>query len=201
MEVKRRTQAERSEATRAALVEAARALFGAEGYAAVGTTALARAAGVSRGALYHQFADKAELFAAVVEVVEEDLVAGMVERVSAPGASEANLLEVGVEAWLDVCAQPEVQQIVLLDGPVVLGWDRWREVGLRHGGGLVEAAVTEAMADGTIAEAPVRPLVHVLIGALDEAALYVAQADDPATARAEVTAALHRLVSGLSRSG
>lgn len=197
MEVKRRTQGERTEATRTALVGAARALFASEGYAAVGTEAIARAAGVTRGAMYHQFADKAELFATVFEAVEADVTTRIAEGIGAALSDPTALLHVGVQAWLDACAQPEVQRIVLLDGPAVLGWERWREIGLRYGAGLVEAALQGAMDSGALVEQPVRPLAHVLIGALDEAALYVARAEDPDAARAQVVAVLHRLVNGL----
>ncbi len=199
MEVTRRTQTERSDATRAALVEAARLAFGAEGFSAVGTTAVARDAGVSRGALYHQFADKVELFAAVFEAVEVDVA----ERLAAElgdAAGPVEALRRGIEAWLDVCAEAEVRQIVLLDGPVVLGWERWREIGLRYGGGLVEAVLESAMADGSVPRSPVAPLAHLLLGALDEAALYVASAGEPDRARAEMASALGFLIEGLLAS-
>ena len=196
MEVKRRTQAARSAATRAALTAAARSLFGTHGYNAVGTEAIVRDAGVTRGALYHQFADKREVFAAVLETVEQE---GMSRLAALLGTSDdpVALLEAGIDAWLEICAEPEFQRIVLLDGPSVLGWDRWREIGQRYGGGLVEAALVAAMEAGRIASQPVRPLAHLLIGALDEAALYVARADDPARARREMGQALRHILSGL----
>ncbi len=199
MATTRRTQAERTAATRGALIAAARALFAGHGYAEVGTERVAKAAGVTRGALYHQFADKADLFAAVLEAVEVDLTARLVEVVAAtPPGDAAAVLALGVDAWLDACADPEVQRIVLLDGPAVLGWERWREVGLRHGLGLVSALLTELMDAGGIPRQPVAPLAHVLIGALDEAALYVARADDPEQARTEVGAVVRRVVGALT---
>lgn len=195
MRATRRTQADRTAATRAALVAAARALFAEHGYAEVGTERVAQNAGVTRGALYHQFADKADLFAAVLEAVEVDLTARLVEVVAATPADDTDaVLVAGTDAWLDACAEPEVQRIVLLDGPAVLGWERWRQVGLRHGLGLVTALLTEMMEAGAIPEQPVPPLAHVLVGALDEAALYVALAADPGRARAEVGAVLRRVV-------
>jgi Tetracyclin repressor-like, C-terminal domain len=106
-------------------------------------------------------------------------------------------LRVGADAWLDACTEPEVRRIVLLDGPAVLGWERWREVGMRYGLGLVEGALQGAVDAGRMAPQPVRALAHVLIGALDEAALYVATADDQAAARAEVGAVLDRLLTVL----
>ena len=136
MNVKRTKHAERSEATRAALVAAARPLFADRGYAHVGTEEIVRAAGVTRGALYHQFRDKLELFAAVVEQLEQELakrtgVAAMATQ--QPGAPDPLAeLRAGAEAWLEACTEPEIQRIVLLDGPAVLGWERWREIGMRY---------------------------------------------------------------------
>jgi AcrR family transcriptional regulator len=194
----RRTQADRTAATRAALVAAARQLFASEGYAAVGTERVALAAGVSRGALYHQFADKADLFEAVLEAVEVDVTARLVEAVAAAAGDAVTLLVAGAEAWLDASAEPEVRRIALVDGPAVLGWERWRAVGMRHGLGLVTTLLAELRDAGAIADQPIEPLAHVLIGALDEAAIYVAMADDPERARVEVGAVLRRLVTAVT---
>jgi len=187
----------RSEATRQKLVTAARALFGARGYADVGTEEIVRAAGLTRGALYHQFRDKADLFAAVAEEVEAEVT----ERVAA-GASEAAAdpvaeLRRGVRLFLDACADPEVERIILLDAPAVLGAAAWRDLAARYGLGLVQIALQGAMDAGAIAAQPVVPLAHVIIGALDECALYVAQAEDPPTAREECIAIFDRILRGL----
>jgi AcrR family transcriptional regulator len=196
--VTRRTQADRTAATRAALVAAARPLFAEHGYAAIGTEQIAQAAGVTRGALYHQFADKADLFAAVLEAVEVDLTQHLIDVVAAmPQDDPLAVVTAGAEAWLDASVEPEVRRIALLDGPAVLGWQRWREVGMRHGFGLVTGLLGELIEAGAIPAQPIEPVAHVLIGALDEAALYIAQADDPATARAEAGAVLRRLVTAL----
>ena len=196
--VTRRTQADRTAATRAALVGAARQLFAEHGYADVGTERVAQAAGVTRGALYDQFADKAELFAAVLEAVELDLTQRLTEVVAAmPQDDPLAVVAAGAEAWLDASVEPEVRRIALLDGPAVLGWERWREVGMRHGFGLVTGLLGELIEAGAIPAQPLEPLAHVLIGALDEAALYVAQAADPTTARIEAGAVLRRLVIAL----
>jgi AcrR family transcriptional regulator len=198
MERKRRTQSERSAGTRAALIGAARRLFAERGYAAVGTPEVAAAAGVTRGALYHQFAGKADLFLAVYEAVEQEIAERIGELVAAAGATDPlEALSAGAEAFLDACAEPDVQRIVLIEAPAVLGWDTWRAVGLKYGLGLTEAILRAAMEAGRIGEQPVRPLAHVLIGALDEAALYVARAEDPAAARAEMGSVLERVVRGL----
>jgi AcrR family transcriptional regulator len=193
----KRTQASRSAATRAALVAAARPLFAERGYAAVGTDEVARAAGVTRGALYHQFAGKTELFAAVFEQVEEEVAerigAGLLEA----GDDPAAVLHDGIDAWLAACAEPEVHRIVLIEAPAALGWERWREIGQRYGVGLVEAAVQSLVDAGHLPEQPAGPLAHVLVGALEEAALYAARAEDRDAATAAVREALVRLVDGL----
>jgi AcrR family transcriptional regulator len=199
MNVKRTKHDERSEATRAALMAAARPLFAERGFAGVGTEEIVRAAGVTRGALYHQFRDKRELFAAVFEQLEGELAQRVGEAAAASGATEPlAALRVGTDAWLDACTEREVQRIVLLDGPAVLGTERAREIGLRHSVGLVEAALQAAVEAGQLAPQPVRGLAHILIGAVDEAALYVATSDDQVAARAEVGAVLDRLLQTLS---
>lgn len=196
MRVNRRTQEERSTSTRAALLAAARPLFAAQGFGAVGTEAIVRAAGVTRGALYHQFADKTELFAAVFVQVEEELVqsiGGLLGDVSDP----VEALVAGVDAWLDAATEPDVQRIVLIEAPAVLGWERWRDAGQASAIGLVEAVLGAAMASGLLIEQPLRPLAHVLIGALDEAALYVARAEDADAAREQMRTVLRALLAGL----
>ena len=197
----KRTQVERSEATREALVAAARPLFAERGYAGVGTEEIVRAAGVTRGALYHHFDGKRELFEAVYEQVEAELS----ERI-AVGALEANAaspleaMHAGAEMLLAASTEPETQRIALLDGPAVLGWDRWREIAAEHGLGLIEASLQAAIEAGEIDAQPVRPLAHVLMGALDEAAMLVARAEDPERMRAEVGRTLRALLDGLSRA-
>lgn len=198
----RRSQSERSEATRGALVEAARQLFAERGYAGVGTEEIVRAAGVTRGALYHHFSGKRDLFEAVYERLEAELA----ERIAA-GALAANAespleaMRAGAEMFLQACTEPEAQRIALLDGPAVLGWDRWREIGAEHGLGLIEGTLQVAIEAGAIARQPVRPLAHLLMGALDEAALLVARADDPERMREEVGQTLNFLLDSLSSEG
>jgi AcrR family transcriptional regulator len=200
MESKRRTQAERTAATRGALVAAGRRLWAERGYADVGTPEIAAAAGVTRGAMYHQFADKSALFLAVAEAVEGDVTARLGEHVAASGAQDpAAALHAAVDGWLEACEEPEVRQVLLLDGPVVLGWDGFRDMALRYGLGLTEAMLRAAIDAGRLAEQPTRALAHVLLGALDEAALYVATSEDREAARDEVAQVLHALLDGMFR--
>jgi len=126
MNSNRRTQGERSAATRDALIAAGRALFGARGYADVATEEVVRAAGVSRGALYHHFADKAELFAAVFESVEEMTSARIVAAVTAAGQDDPIVaMQLGTAAFLDICTESEMARIMLIDAPAVLGAQGW----------------------------------------------------------------------------
>ena len=198
MEIKRRTQEERSAATRDALISAARKLWGLRGYAEVGTPEIAAAAGVTRGAMYHQFADKAALFSEVVEAVEQDVMARMATLVAESGATTpADAIRAAVDAWLEVSGDPEVRQLILLDAPSVLGWAAFRDVAQRYSLGMTEQLLTEAMRSGQLAQQPVRALAHVLIGALDEAAMAIATADDPKRARRETEEVLHRLIDAM----
>ena len=196
MESKGRTQVERSYASKAALIAAARSLFAERGFADVGTGEIVAAAGLTRGALYHQFGDKQRLFVAVLEQVEQEMT-DQIAAVLQSGGDPLQQLVDGADAWLDACADTGVQQIVLVDGPAVLGWQRWREIGQRYGLGLTRAALEHAIAAGALPAQPVAPLAHVLIGALDEAALFVSRADDPELARAQMRQVLRRLVQGL----
>jgi AcrR family transcriptional regulator len=195
----KRTQAERSKATRDALIEAARALFAERGYADVGTEEIVRAAGVTRGALYHHFEGKRELFEAVYERVEAELAQQIASgALEAAAAVPLEAMRAGAEMFLQACTEPEAQRIVLLDGPSVLGWDRWREIAAEHGLGLIEATLEAAIEAEAIVAQPVRPLAHVLMGALDEAAMLVARAEDPERMRGEVGRTLDALLAGLS---
>ena len=198
MESKRRTQEERSAATRDALIAAARKLWGLRGYAEVGTPEIATAAGVTRGAMYHQFADKAALFREVVEAVEQDVMGRMGTLVAESGATTpADAIRAAVDAWLDVSGDPEVRQLMLLDAPSVLGWAGFRDVAQRYSLGMTEQLLTEAIRAGQLPKQPVRPLAHVLIGALDEAAMLIATAEDPKRTRRETRQVLHRLIDGM----
>jgi AcrR family transcriptional regulator len=171
-------------------MDAARRLFTERGYEAVGTEEIVRAAGVTRGALYHHFGGKADLLEAVYERLEAESTE-RVARVVLGSDLESPLaaMRAGIEAFLDECAEPELQRIGLHDAPAVLGWDRWREIAAENGLGLIEASLSAAIDAGEIRQLPVKPMAHLLLGALDEAAMLVARSDDPAS-RAEVTAVL-----------
>jgi AcrR family transcriptional regulator len=192
-----RTKAAQSEATTAALIAVARELFAERGYAAVGTEEIVKRAGVTRGALYHHFrGGKEELFRAVlVQISAETMQTVMQAAAATPDPWEE--LALGAEAFLDACTTPEVQRIMLTDGPSVLGWEVWRAIDTDYGLGLLEAAVQNAMDAGRLAPGSASAVAHVLAGALDEAAMVVARADDPQAARAEMGLTVRRLLEGL----
>ena len=183
-------------ATRDALIEAARALFTERGYAAVGTEEIVARAKVTRGALYHHFEDKRDLFRAVFERVEADLM----KRIGATMESADDpweLMVSGMRAFLDACEEPAVKQISLTDAPAVLGWEEWREIDNRHGLGLTRAALQGAVDAGVLRPIAVDPMAHLFVAALSEAAFVIAHAEHPRKARAQVEEALVQLVEGL----
>jgi AcrR family transcriptional regulator len=190
------SRADRADATRAELVKTARGLFAQRGYAAVPAEEIVREAGLTRGALYHHFGGKRELFATVVEQVEGELTEAL-GREALGQTDPVGVLRVGCSAWLDACLEPELQQIVLRDAPSVLGWEEWRALGERYGLGLLRAALEAAMDAGALKQQPATPLAHVLLAVLDEAAMVVVRAEDVKAARAEMGQTLDGLIDGL----
>ena len=183
-------------ATRAELMRVARALFAERGYAGVGTEEIVARANVTRGALYHHFADKKALFRAVHEELEEELVAQIGEQIA--GIEDPwELALTGVRAFLDACTDGALRQIALIDAPAVLGWEEWREVDARYGLGLLTFGLRNGMDAGVFREREVTPLAHLLIGAMTEAALMIANASDPGAARGKAEPALLALLEGL----
>jgi AcrR family transcriptional regulator len=195
----RRTQADRSAATRDALLAAGRRLFAEHGFAEVSTDAIVAAAGVTRGALYHQFADKTALFDAVLEAVEADVARRLAAAAAAAGITDPiDAMRHVLRTWLEICVEPEIHRIALIDGPSVVGWAHWREVCQRHVFGLAEAMLADGIESGRIRPQPVRALAHVLMGASDEAALCVAESADRAQARADMLQVLDLLIDAIA---
>lgn len=193
-----RTQAERSAATQQALIEAARRLWGERGYAEVSTPEIAEAAGVTRGAMYHQYADKAALFRAVIEAMDQEIIERLQASVAAAQPkTPADTMHAMAEAWLDIAVEPEVRQLMLQDAPSVIGWAEYREMSQRNAVESAEELLQAAIDAGQLRPQPLRPLALVLLGALDEAAMYLAGAEDPAQAREDVRAVVRDLIDGL----
>ncbi|WP_020661640.1 TetR/AcrR family transcriptional regulator [Amycolatopsis benzoatilytica] len=194
----RRTQQERSDATRAALITAARDLFGARGYHDVPAEEITRTAGVTRGALYHHFGDKKGLFRAVVEVLERELT-NEVDAVLGDAANPLSGLATALGVFLDACLREEVRRISLTDAPAVLGWEEWRQIEAAYGLGLVTENLAKARDSGLIADTPVETLAQLVLSTVMEAARMIAVADDPDRVRADVQQVFAGWLSGLLR--
>lgn len=191
----RRTQSERSAATQQALLSAARRLWAARGYSDVGTPEIAEAAGVTRGAMYHQFADKTALFLGVLEALEEEVMQRLAQDVAAAEPkTPADAIYVAAEAWLDIAREPEVRQLMLLDAPSVLGWEGFREISQRYALGMTEELLGAAIEAGQLKRQPVRPLASVMLAALDEAAMSIASSEED---EADVRTVVHNLIDAM----
>src|SRR3954449_9250478 len=186
------TQSERTEVTRGALIAAARKLFGERGFAAVGTEEVVAAAGVTRGALYHHFRDKRDLFRAVFVASEQDLLRAVAEAVL-PVEGPYARLAAALDETLDLCTDPVVARISFLDGPAVLGVEAWRAIIEEYSLGIVKLMLTEAMEAGEMRAAPADALAHLVLGALNEAGMVLAGGGD----RAETGASLRALLDGM----
>jgi AcrR family transcriptional regulator len=190
------TRAQQRERTRAVLLDVSRDLFATRGYAAVGLAEIVRTAGVTKGALYHHFeGGKSELFRAVLAQVQADVG----RSVAATADTEADpwvQLTAGCRAFLTASTDPAVRRIMLIDGPAVLGWSEWRAMDEAGSASHLADALTTLIEAGVIAPQPVQPLVRLLSGAMNEAALWLAETDDPRDLDA-VLAALLRMLEAL----
>ena len=192
-----RTQAERRAATRRALLDAARSMFAEKGYHGAAAEEIVRRAGVTRGALYHHYEDKKDLFRAVVDEMEGEID----EEIEAAERAQPDLPEAvmaGYRAFVDAVLDPEMRRTFFLDGPSVLGWE-WREIDARHAVGKIEEGLEALIAEGFVEPQPVGPLARLINGTLLEAAFFVAASEDPEAARDEVWGAMERLVGGLMK--
>ena len=194
----RSSRAEQAVATRAALVRAGVALFGRDGYHATGTHDIVRRAEGTRGALYHHFPAKEDLFVAVLEAVNADL-----EKV----AVEAGLLRSG-DVWdrfrsasaaylRHIADNPPLQRIYLLDGPAVLGWSRWRAIQRATVFGQTLHTLQVSIAEGAVLAEDAEALTDLLQGALNEGALAIAHSPEPQSTNERITRAFERLLAGL----
>ena len=202
-ETQRARRTEHAADTREALVAAARRLFAAHGFDGTGTEQIVAEARVTRGALYHHFRDKADLFrAAMAEAAGEVALALVDEQLAVEAASPLDDIRDGVSAFLDVCVSGgDFQRIVLVDGPRVLGNETWEELVDRYGRSLLEEWLARAIEAGDLAPVPTGALARLLIAMLTEASLTIASAADPATTRAELGEVLDRLLNGLRPLG
>jgi AcrR family transcriptional regulator len=194
--VARRTQAERTEATTGALVDAARELFARDGYVATSLAAVAARADVTKGAVYHHFEGKQQLFEAVF-TREVERMAVPVVAAYAPKKDPWDAFKAGCRAFLDECLDPGVQRIVLLDALTAIGWEQVRrlESPLLE---MMELGIARAIEAGRIAPRPPDPLASFLYGALCETAMVVARADDQEVAHRQAVTEIGRILDGLA---
>lgn len=188
---------EHVDATRRALLAAARRRFGALGFAGTSLDDVAAEAGVTKGALYHHFGSKEHVFLEVYDEVEGELSARGIEGAAA-GTDAVDALQRGFAAFLDLALDPVVQRIALLDAPSVLGTAAKLEVDARHSRAAVRAALEGGITEGLLEPLDPDVLAQLLIAACSQAAVLIAMADDPVAARSDVGAALDRLIAGLA---
>lgn len=189
-------RAERGEATRNHLLETATRLFTERGYDHTPIELVISEAGVSRGALYHHFPSKVALFDAALDAVQAR-VAVAVRDAARSAVTPLGALRAGCAAWLDLARDPVVRRIVILDAPGVVGWQRWREVDLRHSLGAVRVSLRRLAGEGRLPAQLVDVHAHVVLAAMTELALLIAQSDDVERESARADAALSRLLEGL----
>lgn len=194
------TKAEKAASTKARIIAVARKLFATRGYAGTSTEALLEELEISRGALYHHFENKEELFAAVMEAVEADITAATAKaRGSTMDPVEA--LRRAFNAFLDLACEAEVRQIVLMDAHSVLGWQKWREIEDRYGLGRLKLAMKAIAATGKIPEDMVDPFAHILLASLIEAGFLVARSPDSKAAARIGRKAMKELLERLVGAG
>lgn len=193
-----RKRDEQHERTHRALLDTAQVRFSSSGYSAVTLSAVAAGAGVTKGALYHHFpSGKTALFAAVLEEVQAHVAEG-VAAAAAEHSDPWDQFQAGCDAFLSAATDPVAQRVMLLDGPVVLGWDRWREIDERNSFRHLTEGLERLIASEAIAPQPVDALARLLTGAMNEAALWIAR-DPTATRARQARTALHSLLRPLRR--
>ena len=189
-------QAERSETTTKAIEAAARKLFAARGFAATSIDDIAARAGVAKGAVYHHFASKEDLFASVLDTLQAELASAPVPTASRKLRDPLDVIADAVLRYLLAASSKERKRILLVDGPAVIGWQRWREIDAKYFGAGARAAIAAALGDRATA-GEVDAAAHLLLGAVMEAALVCAAAADPRRSARLCVEALRRMLAGL----
>jgi len=187
---------ERGQATRENIIAVATRLFTQKGYADTSTELVLQTCEISRGALYHHFANKEALFTAVLEALETEVTTQVVAAAQKEN-NPLDALRTGCIAWLSQAREPAVRQIALIDAPSVLGWQAWRDIDNKHALGLIKSALGAAAAAGSIRESQVEMFAHMLIAMLGEIALLIARSDDTDASLRSGQEAVQQLLSRL----
>jgi len=197
MPVKRHlTRGKQAEGTRSGLLAVARRLFAQKGYPNVSVEEIVQAAKVTKGALYHHFRDKLELFRAVVEEIETETRVRLIAAAARPGDAMTKL-RASCHEYLDACAVVEVGRIVVLDSPAALGWDSWCKLNREYGLGFF----VERLRDVRSADPAIEATAQMLMGALNVAGRVIAQSDDRKAARAQVGETIDRVLAAIAGPG
>ncbi|MGP4022868.1 TetR/AcrR family transcriptional regulator [Actinomadura sp. 3N407] len=189
-------RARQRERTREALLRESRRLFATRGYGEVSLSEIVGAAGVTKGALYHLFESKADLFRAVLGQVQEEVARTVAQTADAEDDLWTRFTA-GCQAFLTASTAPGIQRIMLVDGPAVLGWNEWRALDEAGSASHLADVITELISAGLIAPQPVAPLTHLLSGAMNEAALWLAASGDPTANLPDTRSALAQMLDAL----
>ena len=192
----RQSNEERSRATREKLVSAARRMFEARGYSEVAIDDIARAAGVTRGAIYHHFGGKQQLFKAVIEDIQDEL-ADHVDRNAEKHDDPWDAFVAGWISFLEAAPTAGIGRVLMLEGPAVIGHRDWQAIDDSHFHQTVSVAVEYFMSEGVLPNQPVEPVVRVLLAISNALGTLIASADDPETTRRAVAPVWAQLLNGL----
>ena len=194
MTVKNNKKIEQGEKTTANLVKTARRLFSQKGYANTSTEEIVRLAGVTRGALYHHFNGKKGLFMAVFDDAQIDIANRLLKVLNKLGDPWERFIAANY-TFLKACMDPEIQQIVAIDAPAILGWQEWRRIDAIRTTRLLKDVLLNLISDGIIKPLPIEALVHFIGGAANELAIWIAQSKDPLKALEEACSTMETVLS------
>ena len=193
---KQNLKIEQGKQTRDRLLQLAKAIFAEQGYASLTLDTLINQAGLTKGAFYHHFPSKQALFEAVYILCEEEVGRRIMEASSA-NKDPWNQLLSGCDAYVEACADPGLQRILRLDGPSVLGWERWSEIDAEYGSGKLESFLQQLNEAGIIKVSSAKATAHLLSGAMNEATFWIAEAKDSKSAIHDSRQVLHKLLEGI----
>lgn len=194
-----RRKAKKPSENREKLIAVAREQMATHGFAGTSTEAIVRSAGITRGALYYQFVDKRDLFRAVCQSVVTDLTLRVWAETMAEAQHEADELRIGFLKLLDLCAEPSVRQILLVDGPAVLGMEEWRNLQAPSTLGLLRHALGHLVEANRLSAEQLEPLAHLLFGAMMQGAAALGSDMDPEHSRRVYRESFEVLLHGLEK--